>query len=344
MNNLRVGLIGAGGISHVHAAGWKQLGARVTVFSHEGAAALAERYGFAVAGSVDELLAAVDVVDIVTPSSAHHELALAAIAAGRDVICEKPLAVSSEAARELEAAAEEAGVRLFPAHVVRFFPEYANLKRQVDAGRIGTPAVLRFVRGGEAPRAGSWFFDETGGGGIVLDQMIHDLDQALWLAGDVEQVYAVQSPPTVDGVVPGIVTAHVVLTHTSGAISHVQGTWGARGTTFRTKAHIAGTSGVLTIDSGIDLPTTLDIPRVSEAEGPETGGYLPPPVHAESPYTTQLRELAEAIAGGREARVSAADGIRAVALAEAAAESIRTGLAVDVDLDDAVAPREKVTA
>jgi predicted dehydrogenase len=339
VNNLRVGLIGAGGISHVHAAGWKQIGAQVTVFSHEGAAALAERYGFAVAGSVDELLAAVDVVDIVTPSSTHHGLALAAIAAGRDVICEKPLAISSEAARELAAAAEEAGVRLFPAHVVRFFPEYANIKRQVDAGRIGTPAVLRFVRGGEAPRPGTWFFDEAGGGGIVLDQMIHDLDQALWLAGDVQQVYAVQSPPTVDGVVPGIVTAHVVLTHASGAISHVQGTWGARGTIFRTKAHIAGTSGVLTIDSGIDLPTVSDIPGGSEA-----GGYLPPPVHAESPYATQLREFAEAIAGGREARVSAADGIRAVALAEAAAESIRTGLAVDVDLDAAVAPRESVTA
>ncbi|MFF1572329.1 Gfo/Idh/MocA family protein [Leifsonia sp. NPDC058292] len=332
MNTLRVGLIGAGGISHVHAAGWRELGAEVTVYSHDGAKALAERYGFGVAPDLESLLARADIVDIVTSSRSHRDLALAAIAAGRPVICEKPLAATSAEAREIAAAAEAAGLRVFPAHVVRFFPEYAAIKAEVDAGRIGEPAVLRFVRGGEAPRAGSWFFDENAGGGIVLDQMIHDLDQALWLAGEVSQVYAVQSPPSVAGIVPEVVTAHVVLTHRSGAISHVQGTWGARGTTFRTSADIAGTKGVLAIDSGVDVPVTMDVPSAQE-----TDGYLPPPAHAESPYTTQLRELAAAALGGPEPRVSAADGIRAVALAEAAARSIRTGLAVEVALDATIA-------
>jgi myo-inositol 2-dehydrogenase/D-chiro-inositol 1-dehydrogenase len=331
VNTLRVGLIGAGGISHVHAAGWRELGADVSVYSHDGASALAERYGFSVAPDLDSLFAAADLVDIVTSSRSHRELALAAIAAGKHVICEKPLAANSADAREIAEAAEAAGVRVFPAHVVRFFPEYAAVKASVDAGRIGEPAVLRFVRGGEAPRAGSWFFDENAGGGIVLDQMIHDLDQALWLAGDVTQVYAVQSPPSVDGIVPAVVTAHVVLTHRTGAISHVQGTWGARGTTFRTSADIAGTSGVLAIDSGIDTSVTMDVPSIGE-----TDGYLPLPAHAESPYTTQLRELAAAAFGGPSPRVTAEDGIRAVALAEAAAESIRTGRAVEVNLDAAI--------
>ncbi len=327
MNTLRVGLIGAGGISHVHATGWRDLGAEVTVHSHEGATTLADEYGFQVADDLDALFAVVDVVDIVTPSGSHLALALAAIAAGKHVVCEKPLASTVEQARELARAASAAGVQVYPAHVVRFFPEYAAVKRQVDAGRVGTPAVLRFVRGGEAPRAGSWFFSERDGGGIILDQMIHDLDQALWLAGDVSQVYAVQSPTSVDGVVPGIVTAHVTLTHTSGAISHVQGTWGPRGTTFRTSADIAGTAGTLSIDSGRDTAVVVDLPAAGEADG-----YLPPPAHAESPYTTQLREYAAAFAGGPEPRVSPADGIRAVALAEAAAASIASGRAVDIDL------------
>jgi myo-inositol 2-dehydrogenase/D-chiro-inositol 1-dehydrogenase len=340
MNTLRVGLIGAGGISRVHAAGWRDLGAHVSVFSHDGAAALAEAYGFAVADDLDALLAAVDVVDIVTSSRSHRDLALAAIAAGKHVVCEKPLAATSEAAREIAEAAEAAGVQVFPAHVVRFFPEYARIKEQVDAGRIGAPAVLRFARGGEAPRPGSWFFDESAGGGIVLDQMIHDLDQALWLAGDVSQVYAVQSPPSVDGIVPAQVTAHVVLTHTSGALSHIQGTWGAKGMTFRTSADIAGTAGVLAIDSALDTAVTVELP----ASG-ETDGYLPPAAHAESPYTRQLREFARAFAGGPKPRVTAADGIRAVALAEAAAESIRSGRAIDVDLGAAVAvEKESVNA
>ncbi|WP_431280416.1 Gfo/Idh/MocA family protein [Leifsonia poae] len=186
-------------------------------------------------------------------------------------------------------------------------------------------AALRPRR--RSPRAGSWFFDETAGGGIVLDQMIHDLDQALWLAGDVSQVYAVQGPPSIDGIVPAQVTAHVVLTHTSGALSRIQGTWGAKGMAFRTSADIAGTDGVLAIDSAIDTAVVVDLPASGDADG-----YLPPAAHAESPYTTQLREFAEAFAGGSLPRVTAADGIRAVALAEAAAESIRTGLAIDVDL------------
>jgi predicted dehydrogenase len=337
VNTLRVGLIGAGGISHVHAAGWRELGADVSVYSHDGASALAERYGFSVAPDLDTLFAAADLVDIVTSSRSHRELALAAIARGKHVICEKPLAATSDDAREIAEAAEAAGVRVFPAHVVRFFPEYAAVKAAVDAGRIGEPAVLRFVRGGEAPRAGSWFFDENAGGGIVLDQMIHDLDQALWLAGEVTQVYAVQSPPSVDGIVPDVVTAHVVLTHRGGAISHVQGTWGARGTIFRTSADIAGTSGVLAIDSGIDTSVTMDVPSIGESTG-----YLPPPAHAESPYTTQLRELAAAAFGGAAPRVTAEDGIRAVALAEAAAESIRTGRAVDVELDASI-PTQNVS-
>lgn len=325
MNTIRVGLIGAGGISHVHAVAWREMGAQVCVFSHEGAEALAERYDFSVAGSLDELFGAVDIVDIVAPSSAHRELALAAIAAGKHVICEKPLAATAAAAREIVAAATAAGVKVYPAHVVRFFPPYVKVKEQVDAGRIGRPAVLRFARGGEAPPAGSWFFDERAGGGIVLDQMIHDLDQALWLAGDVIEVYAVQSPASVEGRVPEVVTAHVVLTHASGAISHVQGTWGPRGLEFRTSADIAGTEGVLAIASAVDTAVGLEIPVVAG------GATAPPPEsQAESPYTTQLREMAEAFAGGPEPRVTGADGIRAIALAEAAAESIRRGRAVSV--------------
>lgn len=320
MNTLRVGLIGAGGISRVHADGWRALGAQVTVHSREGAEALAAEHGFAIAADLDALLAACELVDIVTPTASHGPLALAAIAAGRHVICEKPLAGTAAEAQAVVDAARDAGVRLFPAHVVRYFPAYAELRRQVRGGRIGEPAVLRFVRGGEAPRAGTWFHDESAGGGIVLDQMIHDIDQALWLAGDVTRVYAVRSAPSRDAGAPEAVTAHVVLSHAGGAISHVQGTWGPRGMAFRTSADVAGPLGTLAIDSLADAPSRIDLPSAQE-----TDGHLPPPAHAESPYTAQLRAYVRAIAEGGEARLTAEDGVRAVAVADAAAESLRTG-------------------
>jgi myo-inositol 2-dehydrogenase/D-chiro-inositol 1-dehydrogenase len=335
VTSLKVGLIGAGGISRVHAEGWKAIGAQTTVYSVAGAEALAKQYDFAVADDLDALFGASDIVDIVAPTSAHHPLAIAAIAAGKHVICEKPLGMNTEQARDIVRAAGEAGVQLYPAHVVRFFPAYVRIKELVDAGGVGTPAVLRFTRGGEAPRPGSWFFSRSAGGGIILDQMIHDLDQALWLAGDVTQVYAVQNPHADGDDVPAPVTAQVVLTHASGAISHVQGLWGPPGLTFRTSIDVAGDGGMIAHDSRTDEAVTVDLPGLTSA-----GGYLPPATKAESPYTTQLRAFVAAIEAGEPARVTGADGIRAVALAEAAAESIDTGRAVDVDLAAATAGLE----
>ena len=329
VTSLRVGLIGAGGISRVHADGWRALGAAVTVYSHEGADALAAEYGFAVASSLDGLLAAADIVDIVTPTTSHAPLALAAIRAGKHVVCEKPLAGTVDDAREVIDAAREAGVRLFPAHVVRYFPDYAALRDQVEAGRIGDPAVLRFVRGGEAPRTGTWFHDVGRGGGIVRDQMIHDLDQALWMAGDIVRVYATQSASAGDADAPDAVVAHVVLTHANGALSHVQGTWGARGLPFRTSADVAGSAGILALDSA---PTASRVEIPSSHAG---DGYLPPPTLTESPYTAQLRDYVAAIAEERDARVTPEDGLRAVVVAEAAMQSLRTGRPVDIDLSSA---------
>lgn len=324
MKQLRVGLIGAGGISHVHMAAWQSLGATVTVFSAANAPALAQKYGIAVADTLSELFAVADIVDIVTPTNTHRGFALAAIAAGKDVICEKPLAGTVAEAIEITNAAQAAGVRVFPAHVVRFFPEYAAIKKQLGDGRIGEPAVLRLSRAGQAPAAGTWFFSEPDGGGIIRDQMIHDLDQALWLAGEVTQVYAVQNPPTVDGVVPCPVVAHVTLTHANGAISHAQGAWGPKGMAFRTSIDVAGSRGTLNYASRNDGSITRDLAAMDEPVS-----YLPVQTTLSSPYTLQIAELANAIMDGTPARVAAVDGVMAVALAEAAAESIATGKAVD---------------
>jgi myo-inositol 2-dehydrogenase/D-chiro-inositol 1-dehydrogenase len=338
VTTLRVGLIGAGGISRVHADGWRALGATVTVFSHEGAEALAAEYGFAVTSSLDGLLAASDIVDIVTPTASHAPLALTAIRAGKHVVCEKPLAGTVDDAREVVGAAREAGVRLFPAHVVRYFPDYAALHGQLQAGRVGEPAVLRFVRGGEAPRTGTWFHDADRGGGIVRDQMIHDLDQALWMAGDIVRVYAAQSAPGGDADEPDTVTAHVVLTHANGALSHVQGSWGARGLPFRTSADVAGSAGTLSLDSATTA-SRVDIPSAHAGDG-----YLPPPTLTESPYTAQLRDYVAAIAEERDARVTPEDGLRAVVVAEAAMESLRTGRPVAIDLSSVSDPAPAAVA
>ncbi|TWD75349.1 myo-inositol 2-dehydrogenase/D-chiro-inositol 1-dehydrogenase [Kribbella amoyensis] len=321
-----VGLIGAGNISHVHAAAWKALGARVLVHSHAGAAEVAEQYGFEAVDSLDEVLAQVEFVDIVTPSATHKELTLAAIKAGRDVICEKPLTLTAADSHELFEAAAAAGVRIYPAHVVRFFPAYSAAYAAVRGGRIGEVAVARFFRQASSPAGAGWYRDVARSGGVIMDLMVHDLDQARWICGEVTSVYAVQSPPTVDGISPVNVAAHVTLTHASGAISHLRATWGATGTQFKSGFSIAGSTGVLEYSSAEDTG------YAEELQDGATGGDLliPASTLGESPYLIQLRELAAALRGGPEPRVTAADGATAVYLAEAARESMATGATIDM--------------
>ncbi|WP_277050911.1 Gfo/Idh/MocA family protein [Ruania albidiflava] len=319
---LRVGLIGAGSISQVHAPAWRSLGAEVSVHSLTGAEALARAHGFSPVSTLDELWDRVDVVDIVTPTHTHADLALAAIARGKHVVCEKPLARSTAAAHEVVSAARSAGVHLFPAHVVRYFPAYAQAHAAVAAGRVGRVAVCRFRRMSAAPTA-DWFFDEQRSGGIVLDQMIHDLDQAEWFAGPAVRVFAQSIARTDDGGARAA-SATVTLTHASGAVSQCYGVWGHPHLPFSSSFHIAGDRGVLSHDSA-----RQDGTRVQVAD-PRSGGYLPPTDVASSPYTAEIVDFAAAITSGQPANVTGADGARAVLVAEAVLSSIHTGEPVEV--------------
>ncbi|HEY4266641.1 MAG TPA: Gfo/Idh/MocA family oxidoreductase [Galbitalea sp.] len=326
---LKVGIIGAGGISHSHAPHWVTVGAEVSVYSEVGAESLANEFGLSVASSLDDLFENVDVVDICTPTTTHAAIAVAAIEAGKHVLCEKPIGRTTAQANAVADAAHKHGRQAYPAHVVRFFPEYVALKSAVERGQIGDIAVARYSRGGEGATS-EWFFDDALSGGIIIDQMIHDIDQARWIAGEVVRVFARQNPPTVDGAVPRNVVAHVTLTHASGAISFIQGVWGPRGMQFRTSFDVAGTDGTLRFDSTSPAASTVDENLTSVAI---ESSYLPPTSAEESPYLTQIREFAAAFEGGPPPRVTIEDGVLAVAIAEAARESIARGAAVEFDAD-----------
>ncbi|MFC7403952.1 Gfo/Idh/MocA family protein [Georgenia alba] len=325
-NTLRVAMIGAGGIANPHIDAWLTLGADVRVYSHEGAEELVAAHGGGtVAATREEAFDGADLVDVVTPTYTHGEIVTAAVAHGLDVVCEKPLALTTAEVTELVERAEAAGVALYPAHVVRFFPEYAAMQQHVAGGGVGEVAVQRFTRLGSRP-VKPWFADPHLSGGIVMDQMIHDLDFARWTAGEVARVFARESvtPDAADRL--GVVSAQVVLTHVSGALSYVTGTWAAPGSTFRTTFEIAGTDGFVRHDSAEHAPLRLDNGAAGEGRG-----LLPGATFTESPYLTELRELLAAVRREGRARVNARDGLEAVRLAEAASTSLRTGDVVDLE-------------
>jgi predicted dehydrogenase len=315
-------------MGEAHLAAWTAEGVPAVVVDHDAgrAVTLAGRFGAGLATSFGELVEAVDVVDVCTPTHQHAEIAIRAAERGRHVISEKPLARTVEDAEAMVAACERADVRLFVAHVVRFFPEYAAARRVVVDGQIGDPAVLRLKRASFRPRraAGHWFFDEALSGGMIVDLMIHDFDYARWVAGEVVAVHcrsvAAERPEL------GVDHAYAILTHESGAISHVTGSWAYAAPTFRTSLEIAGSRGLVEHDSSVAPPIVAYLqPGGANAAG---AVGLPGSPLAEDPYRLELREFRDAIEHGTATRVTARDGIEALRIALAAAESARTGRVV----------------
>lgn len=325
---MKVGIVGVGIMGTTHAAGWSQTGAEIAGFAaetNEEAQDLAQQYGVAVYDGLASMLPNVDVVDICTPTHLHHAMVLQAVEAGKHVICEKPLALSVDEAREMVAAARAARVRLLVAHVVRFFPEYALARKIVYEGRIGRPGVVRLSRGSYRPKkpVGNWFLDESKSGGIMMDLMIHDYDYARWVAGEVESVFAKRVSS--DSVDYGL----AILRHRSGALSHVAGAWAYPPPTFRTALEIAGDEGLVEFDSDSTAPIQNLILRSGQQDAPDVA--LPASPVSESPYTTQIKEFYRALTDGTPARVNALDGLAAVQIAAAAIQSVRSGKAVQLE-------------
>jgi predicted dehydrogenase len=335
-SRFRVGIVGAGFMGETHLAAWTAEGVDAVVFNRDTARAdtLAGRFGAGVASSLKKLLAAVDVVDICTATDVHAEVAIAAAAAGRHVICEKPLARTLEDGEAVIAACERAGVRLFVAHVVRFFPEYEAARRAVAAGAIGDPAVVRLKRASARPRraGGEWLFNAARSGGMILDLMIHDFDYARWVAGDVVTVHCRSAGVARPDL--GVEHAFAILTHVSGAISHVTGSWAYGGPVFRTSLEIAGSHGLIEHDSEVSRPI---VGHLHPAGTDAAAVALPSSPVREDPYRLELREFRRAILDGIPARVAPRDGLEALRIALAADESARTGRVVSLPASPAEA-------
>jgi predicted dehydrogenase len=323
---MKIGIVGAGFMGTTHAAGWADTPATIVGFAAETqqeSHSLAKHYGTNVYASLEEMLPEVDVVDICSPTHLHYEMALQAAAAGKHIVCEKPLARTTRQAREILTACRKAGIQLLVAHVVRFFPEYALAHSAVIEGQIGKPGVIRLHRGSYRPKkpAGNWFLDEVKSGGILMDLMIHDYDYARWVAGDVESVSArrvTQRHPDAP-----VDYGLVILSHRSGALSHIAGAWAYPPPTFHTHLEIAGDRGLIEFDSDGTAPIQNLILKTSGSNAPDVA--LPSSPVSESPYTTQIKEFYGALAEGKPARLSASDGLAAVQIAEAALESAHTG-------------------
>lgn len=326
---MRVGIVGAGSMGHAHAAGWQAAGAEIVgVTSQWGtsAKALAQAHGARAFADLATLLPEVEVVDLCVPSDLHQPMTLRAAAAGKHVVCEKPIALSHADGEAMIEACARAGVRLFIAHVVRFFPQYRTAAEVVQAGQIGQLGVMRCKRVAYPPRQGqiSWFADETRSGGVVLDLMVHDFDYALWLGGPVNRVFARSIKQTHPDARGDYVL--VTLRFESGAMALIEGGWAYPTGVFRTAFDLAGSDGLIEWES--DSTESIERLLLPGEAGEAAAVGLPLTVLAEDPYVTEIKHVHEALVSGQPFAVSPEEALAALRVGLAARASLRSGRSV----------------
>ncbi len=282
---MRVGIVGTGGMGATHAKSWRETPAQIAGFvSRQGRSDLAAEYAAPVFGTLEAMLPHVDVVDICTPTNLHHAQCVTAAQAGKHVICEKPFASSHVEAEEMIRVCAAHGVQLLVAHVLRYFPAYAEAQAAIANGQIGPPRLLQLRRAGSMPARvqDNWFADTAISGGVLLDLLIHDFDFAQWVAGPVAEV-------TLEYATPDLREATVMLRHKSGAVSRVQGAWTLPAGHFETSARIEGDNGIIAFDNS-------------------------QPVAGADPYVLQAQAFYAALTEGVMPRVTAQDALNALDL------------------------------
>ena len=195
---VRIGMIGTGFIASYHLDGLRAAGgAEVRVLAGptpEKTAALAARHGIAATTTEwRDVLARddIDAVVITTPDDTHPEIAIAAAAAGKHILLQKPMARTADECRRIIAAASAAGVRLQVSFMHRYFEEVVLARQLLADGAIGRPYSMRMRNATPGPDWGAWFYSKARvGGGVVMQLGVHGIDLLRHLFGEIESASA----------------------------------------------------------------------------------------------------------------------------------------------------------
>ena len=229
---MQFGLIGSGCIGQLRAqalakvAGTKLVA--VTDIGRQRAAQVATSAKARVCKDVAELLSAdqVEAVIVSTPPQFHEEVALAALAAGKHVLCEKPLSNSLDACRRMLKAAHESGKTLATGFNHRYFPAVRFLTRTLADGVIGKLDHVRAFAGHEglSQFRAPWEYDKAViGGGALMDVGIHLIDLTAYILGDVSEVFGIVSNRVWN--LPGEDNGFALLRSQNGTVATLHATW-----------------------------------------------------------------------------------------------------------------------
>jgi predicted dehydrogenase len=269
-----------------------------------------------------EMLAKADIeaVMVCTPTFVHAENVIAAAEAGKQIFCQKPMALTSVDCHRMINACSESGVGLQLGFVRRFDNDWGTLKRVIDDGTLGTPVVWRQIAGGPPPRS-SFYMERFEGGGPMIDGMVHNYDFACHCFGEPVEVKSM--PVKIHHASTALDTGTVLVRFERGDAISVSWSWGLPdGVRAISGTEVLGPNGVLVFPGSYDR---------SEVEGQidsETqGAYLLKLAGDKTEVVTfekkdmfrdEMRHFADWVASGKQPSVTGGDGLRATRIAELA--------------------------
>ena len=327
---LKVGLLGAGRIGLVHARSIAAHDGSKLVAVSDAIAASAEKlaaeHGIAVKSS-EEIIAdpAIDAVLIATPTDTHSDLIEASIAAGKAVLCEKPVDLSLERALQCQAATATSGKPVMIGFNRRFDPHFAALKTAFDNGEIGKGELLSITSFDPAPPPVSYV---KVSGGIFRDMAIHDFDMACWIMGGAPETVTAIGSSLVDpeiGAAGDVDTAIITLKFADGRLAVIKNSRRAA-YGYDQRLELLGSEGLLSAANVLEN----NIEKITK-----DGAISAKPEHFfleryMKAYQREWADFVNAVTGGTAVPVPLADGVRALAVAEAATLSAKSGKAEPV--------------
>ena len=353
----RIGIIGIGFGATVHAPGFRAEGWDVAAICSRHADKA--RAAAAAAGIPDvhtdplELIRRddLDAVAIVTPPVSHHDLAVAALQAGKHVLCEKPFALDAGEAARMEAAARASGRTAMVAHEFRHAPQRAYIRQLLDEACVGkfelcTIELFLDRYAGREPRPWNWVATKAPGGGILgalgshyIDMLRHWFGDVATVSGRVATLRPNLRDPATGGVVQGDAddTFAFTLTFRNGGMATMVSSF-AFAPTRGAKIVVMGDGGMLVAEQAGPNPTEDGVVVASRggaplAPLPMPSRYTPfrdPRDHRLAAFRLLVREFDAGIARGDSPSPNFTDGLRCQQVLDAVRESSATGRTVNL--------------
>ncbi|WP_108249576.1 Gfo/Idh/MocA family protein [Planctomonas deserti] len=321
---VRVGLIGAGGITIAHAGGYRRNLDAITVAAvadpvTESAAQRAAEFGAAVYDDYRTMLAEADIdaVDICLPHHLHRDAIVAAARAGKHVLCEKPLCLSAAEAAEITAAVAESGITVMCAHNQLFLPPVAKARELLDSGLLGRVYEVRTTDSffnDFTPESMGWRASaKTSGGGELIDTGYHPSYLLLHLAGGVPvEATAMLSTHRLT-FMEGEDSAQVLVRFDNGVLGSIVTSWAYQPSGNTERFSVVGERGSLYSDGMTSLTYQL------HGESPVTLDFEP--AHE---FGAEIAHFASSILNGTRPLHTEKEGIEVLGIILAAYESVRT--------------------